>query len=767
MSKVVKKDNGNGGKKAGRIALKFADVTIDLVSGTVSSIFKLIGTVFLILLIAGMMFACVFAYYVKTCLTPTLDISLEEFKLEESSTIWYQDSSEQWHELVTLAGGENRIWVDYEEIPPYMEKALVAIEDKRFYEHKGVDWYRTSGAFFKMFATMQDSYGGSTITQQLIKNLTGNDEVTVKRKLTEIFSALELEKKYDKEEIVEWYLNAVYFGEGCWGVQTAANTYFNKDVSELSLAECAAIVGITNLPTYYDPFYNEAANKMRQETILREMYEQEFIDYETYKAACEEELAFAHSPDEEYSQEIYTYYEEVVIDDVIADLMERKGISEDAARKLLFTGGYQIYACINPDIQAIVDNYYQNVSNIPRTYNTNQQLQSAIVVMDPYTGEIAALCGGVGEKTQNFPLNRATGTFRSPGSSFKPIASYGPAVELGYITPNTLVNDSPNIRLNGTSWYPANDGGGNLGVVTIYKALQHSLNTVAAQIVDKIGPQVSYNFLTEKLGVTSLVPDDASYAPMALGQLTNGITVREMAQAYGAFVNDGTFTKSRSYSLVTDNEGNVVIDNSPQTNYAFSANTAHVMTYMMQNAVETGTGREAQLRNMPVAGKTGTSGQYKDRWFVGCTPYYVAAVWTGYDQPERIYVSNGGNPAAQIFRSIMTPIHDGLPWKNFPWPMIGGDTGIFNVQPEEEEVEEEDEIILGGEDITGNGTDGNNSGGNVYDNDGNINFGGGNSGDNSGSNNSGGDNSGGNDYSGNLPPYNNGDDSEGDTVVFG
>ena len=448
-------------------------------------------------------------------------------------------------------------------------------------------------------------------------------------------------------------------------------------------------------------------------------------------------------------------------------LMERKGISEDAARKLLFTGGYQIYACINPDIQAIVDNYYQNVSNIPRTYNTNQQLQSAIVVMDPYTGEIAALCGGVGEKTQNFPLNRATGTFRSPGSSFKPIASYGPAVELGYITPNTLVNDSPNIRLNGTSWYPANDGGGNLGVVTIYKALQHSLNTVAAQIVDKIGPQVSYNFLTEKLGVTSLVPDDASYAPMALGQLTNGITVREMAQAYGAFVNDGTFTKSRSYSLVTDNEGNVVIDNSPQTNYAFSANTAHVMTYMMQNAVETGTGREAQLRNMPVAGKTGTSGQYKARWFVGCTPYYVAAVWTGYDQPERIYVSNGGNPAAQIFRSIMTPIHDGLPWKNFPWPMIGGDTGIFNVQPEEEEVEEEDEIILGGEDISGNGTDGNNSGGNIYDNDGNINFGGGNSGDNSGSNNSGGDNSGGNDYSGNLPPYNNGDDSEGDTVVFG
>jgi len=753
---------GKGVKKAGRVALKVADVTVDLASGTVTSIFKLIGTVLLILLITGMLFACVFAYYVKTCLTPTLDISLEEFKLEESSTIWYQDSSDQWHELVTLAGGQNRIWVDYEEIPWYMEKALVAIEDKRFYEHKGVDWYRTSGAFFKMFATMQDSYGGSTITQQLIKNLTGNDEVTVKRKLTEIFSALELEKKYDKEEIIEWYLNAVYFGEGCWGVQTAAKTYFNKDVSDLSLAECAAIVGITNLPTYYDPFYNESANKMRQETILREMYEQEYIDYETYKAACEEELVFAHSPDEEYAQEIYTYYEEVIIDDVIADLMESKGISDEVARKLLFTGGYQIYACIDPDIQSIVDNFYQNIEKIPRTYNSSQQLQSAIVIMDPYTGEIVALCGGVGEKTQNFPLNRATGTFRSPGSSLKPIASYGPAVELGYITPSTLVDDSPDIRLSGTSWYPSNDGGGNFGVLSIYKALQYSLNTVAAQIVDKIGPQVSYNFLTEKLGVTSLLPEDNDYAPMALGQLTNGITVREMAQAYGAFVNDGTFTRSRTYSLVTDGSGNVVLDNSPETNYAFSANTAHVMTYMMQNAVETGTGTEASLRNMPVAGKTGTSGQYKDRWFVGCTPYYVAAVWTGYDQQERIYVSNGGNPAAQIFRQIMTPIHDGLPWQSFPWPMLGGDTGIFNVVEEEEE-EEEDDIILD------DGNSGNNYNNNIYDDNGNINFN-----DGNGSNNGNGNtNNGGNSNGGGWTPpddngsYDNGDDSDGDNVIFG
>ena len=269
MSKKNKPEQGFA--KPGRIAKKAANITVDMVSATVSTVLKAVGTVLLILLVTGMMFACVFAYYVKTCLTPNLDLSLEDFKLNESSTIWYQDSVGEWRELATLSGKENRIWVDYDQIPWYMEKALVSIEDKRFYEHKGVDWYRTAGAFVTIFTRGESGYGGSTITQQLIKNLTGEKEVTIQRKLTEIFSALELEKKYDKQEIMEWYLNAVYFGEGCFGVQTAAQTYFGKDVSELSLAECASIVGITNLPTYYDPFYNRQNNKERQETILREM----------------------------------------------------------------------------------------------------------------------------------------------------------------------------------------------------------------------------------------------------------------------------------------------------------------------------------------------------------------------------------------------------------------------------------------------------------------------------------------------------------------
>ena len=699
-----------GPKKAGRIAKAAVSLTVDTISGTIGSVFKVLGTILLIFLITGLLFACIFAYYVKTCLTPNTNISLEDYKLSESSTIYYQDSSGQWQELVTLAGKQKRIWVDYEQIPWYMEKALVAIEDKRFYDHKGVDWYRTAGAFVEMFAKMETSYGGSTITQQLIKNLTGKDDVTIQRKLTEIFGALELEKKYDKEEIVEWYLNAVYFGEGCWGVQTAAETYFGKDVSELTLAEAACIVGITNKPTLYDPFYNEEKNKERQETILREMYDQGYIDYQTYIDAVNEDIssALVHSPGEEYSQEIYTYYEEMVIDDVITDLMELKGISYKAASSLLYNGGYSIYCCIDPNIQAIVDNVYQNVENIPTTYRSSQQLQSSIVIMDPYTGEVKAISGGVGEKTINFGLNRATKTQRPPGSSFKPIASYGPATELGYITPTTMVNDSAGIHLSGTSWYPNNDGGGHMGAVSILQALQYSLNTVAAQIIDKIGPQTAYDFLQTRLGVTSLVPDDCSYAPMALGQLTNGITVREMAQAYCSFVNDGIFTYARSYTKVLDSDGSVLIDNTPETIVAFSPNTAHVMTYMLQNATAYGTGGEAYLGTMPVAGKTGTSTDYKDRWYVGCTPYYVAAVWTGYDQPERI--SCYGNPAAQIFKKIMRPIHEGLEYKSFPWPYIGGPLDTFGV---EEEEEEEDETIIEGDDgtISGDGSSGGNSGG--------------------------------------------------------
>ena len=682
-------------KKKRRVVKKAVTLTGDVISGSIGAVLKVIGTILLIFLVAGMMFTCVFAYYVKTCLVPSFDLSLEDLKLNESSTLWYQDAGGEWRELATLSGSEKRVWVDYEDIPWYMEKALVAIEDKRFYDHKGVDWYRTAGAFVTMFAKMDTSYGGSTITQQLIKNLTGKDEVTIQRKLAEIFGALELEKRYDKQEIVEWYLNAVYFGQGCYGVQMAAQTYFGKDAKDLTLAESAAIVGITNLPTYYDPFYNEQNNKERQETILREMYEQGYIDYQQYKDAVAEELVFTRSPGEEYSQTIYSYYTEVVIDDVIKDLMQLKGISRETAQTLLYNGGYNVYTCLDVNVQNNIDAIYTDLEAIPNTWGSDQQLQSAIVVMDPYDGRILGLSGGVGEKTINFGLNRATGTMRPPGSSIKPLSAYGPAIDLGLITPETTVLDSPSVVLNGTDWLPQNDSRSYMGVVSIYTALQYSINTVAAQIVDILpqGPQTSYDYLVNHLGFTSLVPEnDIAYAPMSLGQFYNGCTVREMAQAYCSIVNDGIFTYSRTYTMLTDSEGNIVIDNTPRTIQAFEPNTAYTLTYMLQNAVENGTGTEAALWSVPVAGKTGSSGQYMDRWFAGCTPYYVAAVWTGYDEQEAIQVS--GNPAAQLWKKVMSPLHDGLAWKSFAYPYLSGEnTGIFGFVDEEEEDFLDDFIV--------------------------------------------------------------------------
>ena len=678
-------------KRKKEIAAKATDITVTTLGDVLRLALKIVATCLLIFITTGLLFTCIFAYYVKTCLTTELDISLSDFTLALSSTIWYEDENGEYQELTTLSGDEDRIWVDFEEIPDYMWKAAVAIEDKRFFEHKGVDWYRTAGAFVSMFGLMENDFGGSTITQQLIKNVTQDDDITVSRKLTEIFRALELEKTYTKEEILEWYLNKAYFGEGCYGVYTAAKTYFGKEVSDLSLAECASIVGITNLPTKYDPFNSVKNNKERQETILKEMYEQGWIEYDEYIDAKNEKLVFTRGENEVYEPEIYSYYVENIITDVLNDLQEQKGISLDTARQLLYSGGYQIYACIDPEIQAIVDSVYEDLTQLPQAYYnpTGSQLQSAIVILDPDDGSIVALSGGTGEKTGNFNYDRATVAQRPPGSSFKPIAVYGPAFEYGLITQYTLVDDSPDIKLSGTSWYPRNSGGGNMGVITIRQGLISSLNTVSAQILDKLGPANSYEFLQTRLGVTSLVPSDMNYAPLALGQLTNGITVREMAQAYGALANDGIFTYARTYTHVTDSNGDLVLDNSPETIVAFKENTAWNITNMLQAAVAYGTGSEASLGySMPVAGKTGTTSDNCDRYFVGYTPYYVAAVWTGYDTPSPMYFY--GNPAAQIWKKIMEPIHEGLEYVDFPYPTIGAPTNIFGDLEEEEEEEEED-----------------------------------------------------------------------------
>ncbi len=653
--------------------------------GKAGRVLGVIGTILLIGVVTALIFVCIFAFYVKTCITPSLDIDLNDFTLNQSSIIYYKDSNGDYQKLTTVKSSENRIWIDGDQIPQHMKDALVAIEDKRFYTHKGVDWFRTAHAALNMF-TGGSTFGGSTITQQLIKNLTQQDDITVQRKLLEIFQALDLEKNYDKDEILEYYLNAVYFGEGCYGVQTAAQTYFGKDAKDLSVAEAASIVGITNLPTYYDPFYSVENNKERQENVLREMYKQGYLKKAEYEEAKNEELDFVRGENSPSSSNVYSYYEEVVLSDVIGDLAEAKGISRNAASQLVHNAGYEIYACIDKDIQAKVDAIYTDPEKLPKTYgSTKSQLQSAIVIIDQATGEIKALRGGTGDKTINYGLNRATGTTRPPGSSIKPIAVYGPAVEYGLISPSTLVldKDEKHVQLTHTSWYPKNSPPGYDGIITITTALQKSKNTVAAQIVDKLTPSASLEFLRSRLGVTSLIDSDADYAAMALGEPHYGITVREMAQAYTALANDGVFTYSRTYTMVKDRSGKIILDNQPQTIQAFSQNTARTMTYMLNNAATYGTGAESRLSNMPVAGKTGTTSANRDRWFCGYTPYYTCAVWTGYDTPETMAFY--GNPATQIWQKVMSAVHADLPRKEFNISYGGSPTGIFGSREELEE----------------------------------------------------------------------------------
>ncbi|MBR7081197.1 MAG: PBP1A family penicillin-binding protein [Oscillospiraceae bacterium] len=641
------------------------------ISGVISTVLKVIGTVILIGILTGAIFASIFVVYLKSNLTTDTDVTLEEFTVKQTSVIYCMNpDTGEYEEYCSLITSERRKWLDYKEIPIDFEHAVVAIEDKRFYTHHGVDWSRTASAFVHMFLSNSNTFGGSTLTQQLIKNVTLDDSATVQRKLSEIFRALELEKNYSKEEIIQWYLNLVYFGHGNYGIAAAADYYFGKTVNELSVAEIASIVGITNNPSLYSPYFNTDSNKDRQETILYEMFDQGYLSEAQYDAAVKEELVFvdhSHSSSSDSSSSgIYSWFTEALIDDAINDLMEQKNCSLTIASNLLYNGGYQIYSTINPKIQAIVDEVYTDSSNF--TSGDREPLQSAIVITDPYTGDIVAMSGGVGEKTANLIRNRATDAKRPSGSSIKPLASYSPAMEYGYITPNTKIEDSEFVTLKGTSWMPKNDSlSYSDGLVTIRQAIIKSLNTVAAQLVDTLSPEVSYEFLTEKLHFTTLVPEgDMAYAPLALGQFTNGVTVREMAAGYSIFDNGGQYVETRTYSKICDADGNVVLEKIPSTNPAISPAVAYWMTDMMEDAARYGTGYESQFSGMSIAGKTGTTTSKCDRWFAGFTPYYVGIVWTGYDYPTKI--SWSGNPATQIWQKIMSRVHEGLEDKGFPVP---------------------------------------------------------------------------------------------------
>lgn len=678
---------------------------------------RIIGTLLLVFVVTLTIFSGIFMAYINSTMRGKVEVYLDEFETKVSTELYSQDpDTGEWVMYQTLyLNSENRIWTDLEDIPKYLQKAAIAIEDKRFEKHHGVDWKGTTRAIvYTLFG--KNVQGGSTITQQLVKNVTGDNEVTVKRKITEIYRALELEKRYEKDEILEAYLNEVFFGQSCYGVVTASRMYFNKDVSDLTLAECASLMGITNNPSMYDPTlssWTRENNRERQLTILGAMLEQGKISQEEYDAAKAEDIVFSNgftisgkyvgsdgaatepepdeppaddteSPADEEEPTIkgrYSWFTEAMIGDVADALVEKYGITDKArdngttytayeqAWDMVHGKGYKIYTTQNPKYQKIAEDVCYDLSNIPYTSSyTNSageqvedQLQIALTIVDPTNGYVVAMIGGAGEKQADRVWNWAVNA-RQCGSAIKPLSTYAPALDDGTINGASVIDDYP-MLLNGDVW-PRNDNWRYQGLMPLHLALRQSLNTCAVRINLAYGVTNSYDFLVNKLGFENLTyTDSQQVGNMALGGFEKGVTTEEMAAGFATFVNEGVYTKPRTFVRVEDANGNVILENEAQSTVAMKNTTAALMNSLLQEASLQGTGYQAQFPGMHIAGKTGSTNSNKDRYFAGYTPYYSCAVWAGYEHNQRIVAS--GNPCAVIFQKVMKAIHEDLPDKDF------------------------------------------------------------------------------------------------------
>lgn len=620
----------------------------------------------------------VFAWYAFIYLDDEFDLSAADAKLNYTSVV-YAMKDGAYVEVETLHASENRIWADIDAIPERLQQAFIAIEDERFYQHSGVDIKRTLHAILNFVnPASSSSFGGSTITQQVIKNITGDDETTVSRKIQEIRRAWYVEREYKKDQILEVYLNTIYLSQGCYGVQTAAEKYFGKTLDELTILECASIASITKYPTKYDPIQNPENNLDRAHDVIFKMEELGFITPEEAEAAKSQTLKLSAGNQKETvtTAEINSYFVDQVVEDVLAALINEKGYSEAYARSLVFNGGIQIYSTMDMEVQKEIDDVYDDHSNFPsiKSGKDGSKPQSAIVIIDNETGAVVGMAGGVGEKKTARGLNRATGAYRQPGSSMKPIGTYAPAIEYGAringirVSPGLAVWDK-GVRQQGGKWWPKNYGSTSEKYVTVQKGVMSSLNTIAVRVNNALGAWRAYDFLEKKLGITTLVPgsgNDANDQAMALGGLTKGISVMEITAAYAAFPNGGEYVKPYTFTKICDQNGRVILENKVERNTAMSENTAAIMNSMLHSAATAGTGSSANFGTTAVAGKTGTTSDDKDRWFVGYTHYYTAGVWFGYDIPATIYAS--GNPAARAWKAVMKDVHSGLSYKSFSRP---------------------------------------------------------------------------------------------------
>lgn len=658
---------------------------------------KLVGTIllssFLVVIITGSIFVTVLTIYVLNFADTSSTVSLDKIPdgsitrfLSKNPNYSKNKKGSQKYELYYSIKNEDKhfVWVNIEDVPQHVQDAFVYTEDERFYAHDGVDFYRTFGAIVKtLLGNMQ---GGSTITQQTIKKITGEEDRTgfggIERKFKEIFRAINVEKTYTKEDILQSYLNVIPLNSktsgSIVGVQAAANYYFGKDVKDLTLLEAASLAGMTTAPGAYNPLNGgkredtgESFNKIRREYTLKKMLENGAISDDEYDKAMKEKLKvvgnFNYSSAVVYKDELKkqgttSYFMDAAINQAVEIIAENKGISYQEANEKLYAGGYTIYTTVDRKMQAKVEKAMRTQSNFT-TYQMDpkqDKLWSGFVAMD-YKGNVKAVVGGRKKKVKSRSLSTVTDTTRSPGSCIKPIASYAPALDQDLISWSSLYNDSP-ITLSGKKWpvnysedgYSANWSYNNLFT---WQMIMRSLNTMPAQLIQKMTPQYSYNFLKNRLDVTTLTSSDANYSAVTVGGMSKGMHLEELVGAYMIFGNGGRKYDVTYISRVEDDDGNVLFEKNDGYKQAVSDGTAYVMNRMMQSVINDhqGTGKEAKLSKTDLVGKTGTTSNWNDLNFVGCTPDYVSGIWIGYEYQKRIPTNEYQNIAAiwkNIFGSI-------------------------------------------------------------------------------------------------------------------
>ena len=689
--------------------------------------------------------------FIKKIIDDTPHVSASDVKPKGFTTFVYADDGSTEIERF-VSSGSNRVYKSIDEIPKDLQHAFVAIEDERFYKHNGIDLQGIARAAVVGIARGGNfTEGASTLTQQLIKNNVFPNFTKEKtfydkfqRKIQEQYLALQIEKKMDKSEIIESYLNTINLGQNCLGVQAASQRYFGKDVSDLTLSECAVIAGITQSPSTYDPITHPDNNKVRRNKVLKNMLEQDYISQKQYDEALADDVYARIQTTNTASQadNTYSYFVDALAQQVIQDLKDQLGYTDTQAYNAVYSGGLSIYSTQNQTMQQICDEEANDDSNYPglkeygldyaltvtradgstenygsnniknyvkETYGKDQGLlyssedaaramveewkatiaregdtyderititpqpQSSITIMDQKTGQVKAMVGGRGEKASSLGLNRAyQGSKRQPGSTFKILAAYAPALDSCDKTLATTIDDEPYTLKSGQVLRNANKQYG--GTTTLREGIKRSINVVAVKLSDEITQELGYEYC-QKFGISTLVKnktingkvfDDSTSQTLALGGITEGVYNYEMCAAYATIANGGEYNKPTLYSKVVDHDGNVLLDGTGESHTVLKDSTAYLLTSAMEDVVNSGTGTACQLPNMPVAGKTGTTTSNKDLWFCGFTPYYTCAVWGGYDDNKECDYDTSFR--FRLWKGIMSRIHENLEEKDFKVP---------------------------------------------------------------------------------------------------